>query len=89
MPSLSTMRRFINVGVSSRTVELAMGATKSSGLRHLRCITSQNSARERVGVLEGGLMGMVWDWVRVTILDGVEWYLFGSLGEEGGGVLSL
>lgn len=42
-----------------------------------------------MGVLEGGLMGMVWDWVRVTILDGVEWYLFGSLGEEGGGVLSL
>ncbi len=89
MPSLSTMRRFIKVGVSSRTVELAMGATKSSGLRHLRCITSQTSARERAGALEGGLMGRVWDWVRVTILDGVEGCLFRSLGGEGGGVVSL
>lgn len=59
MPSLKTISRFMKVGVSSMTVELAMGATKSSGLRHLSCITSHTWARVRVGWLFGGLMGRV------------------------------
>lgn len=68
IPSLNTTLRFMNVGVSSKTSELDMGATKSSGLRHLRCITSHTSARVRVGVVPDGLMGRVWDWYRTTIL---------------------
>lgn len=57
MPSLNVTVLFMKLSVSSRTSQADMGATKSSGLRHLICITSQNSARVRTGEALGGLMG--------------------------------
>ncbi len=77
MPSLNTTLRLMNVGVSSMTSEPDIGATKSSGLRHLSCITSHTWARERVGLPAEGLMGRVWDWVRVTIVASLERSLLG------------
>ncbi len=62
MPSLNVTLRFMNVSVSSSTLESDMGATKSSGLRHLSIITSHTSARLRAGEEPEGLMGSVWDW---------------------------
>lgn len=62
MPSLNVTLRFMKVSVSSSTVELDMGATKSSGLWHLSSMTSHTSARERVGEEPEGLTGRVWDW---------------------------
>ena len=62
MPSLKKTFRFMNVGVSSNTSQLDIGATKSSGERHLTNIADQSFSIERMGVEPGGLMGMVWDW---------------------------
>ena len=57
MPSLNVTALFIKLSVSSRTSQADMGAMKSSGLWHLTCMTSQNSARVRTGAALGGLMG--------------------------------
>lgn len=62
MPSLNVTVLFMKLSVSSRTSQADIGATKSSGLRHLTCMTSQHSARVRMGDALGGLMGQVWDW---------------------------
>ena len=57
MPSLNVTDLFMKLSVSSRTSQVDMGATKSWGLRHLTCITSQISERVRTGEALGGLMG--------------------------------
>lgn len=57
IPSLNVTILFMVLSVSSRTSQAAMGATKSSGLRHLTSITSQTSARVRMWEALGGLMG--------------------------------
>ena len=62
MPSFNVTLLFMNVGVSSMIAEPDMGATKSSGLRHLRSMTSHISSMLRVGDAEGELMARVWDW---------------------------
>lgn len=62
MPSWNVTVLFMMLSVSSSTSQAVMGATKSSGLRHLICITSQTSARVRTGEALAGLMGQVWDW---------------------------
>ena len=62
IPGSKVTLLFMNVSVSSSTSEADIGATKSSGLRHLRIMTSHSSVRERVGELSAGLTGMVWDW---------------------------
>ena len=62
MPSLNVTALFMKLSVSSRTSQAEIGAMKSSGLRHLTCMTSQNSAGVRMGDALGGLTRQVWDW---------------------------
>lgn len=57
MPSLNVTALFMKLSFSSRTSQADMEAMKSSGLRHLICITSQTSETVRIGEAFGGLMG--------------------------------
>ena len=57
MPSLNVTALFMKLSVSSRTSQAFIGATKSSGLRALICMTSQSSAIVRSGEALDGLTG--------------------------------
>ena len=57
MPSLKVTVLFMKLSVSSRTSQADIEAMKSSGLRHLTCMTFQHSARVRVGDALGGFIG--------------------------------